>query len=194
MSEYPISSCRRCGTCCKKGGPSFHSQDKFLIRDGVILSKHLYTIRKGETVYDNVKGRLCPAESEIIKIKGRNGRWTCVFFDENKTSCEIYDNRPAECHALKCWDTREIERIYCRNRLSRKDLLSEIKGLWELIEDHESRCSYRKLRQLLRQSSENKEEIQLMLAYDREIRIVASEKGGIDPEMTDFLFGRPMKL
>ncbi|OQX19408.1 MAG: hypothetical protein BWK80_36955 [Desulfobacteraceae bacterium IS3] len=189
-----ISSCRRCGTCCKKGGPSFHSEDRFLIEDGLILSKHLYTIRKGETVHDNIKGCLCPTESEIIKIKGKHGRWTCVFFDEHENGCEIYDNRPAECRALKCWDTRDIEKIYACNRLSRKDLLSEIKGLWELIQDHESRCSYRKLRQLLKQSVENKDEIQLMLAYDKEIRAVASEKGRIDPEMTDFLFGRPMKL
>ncbi len=187
-----ISSCRRCGTCCKKGGPSFHSEDRFLIEDGLILSKHLYTIRKGETVYDNVTGRLCSAESEIIKIKGKHGRWTCVFFNEH--GCDIYDNRPIECRALKCWDTRDIEKIYACNRLSRKDLLSEIKGLWELIQDHESRCSYQKLRQLLKQSPENKDEIQLMLAYDKEIRAVASEKGRIDPEMTDFLFGRPMKL
>ena len=39
----PISECMRCGTCCKKGGPSFHHADKTLIEAGVIESKYLYT-------------------------------------------------------------------------------------------------------------------------------------------------------
>lgn len=144
-------------------------------------------------VYENVKGYLCPAESEIIKLKGKHGKQTCVFFDETRNCCEIYENRPIECRVLQCWDTREIEKIYSRNRLTRKDLLSGIKGLWELIEDHESRCSYDKFFQLLKDADGKKEEIRQMLAYDREIRLVVSEKSRISPEMTDFLFGRRMK-
>jgi Fe-S-cluster containining protein len=165
----PVQLCRRCGICCKKGGPSFHSEDKFLIEEGFILSKYLYTIRIGERVYDNVKGRLLPTDSEIIKIRGKNGTWTCVFFDERENRCDIYENRPTECRVLKCWDTREIEKIYCKNRLTRKELLSEVKGLWELIEDHESRCSHLMLNQLLKEADIRKEEIRLMLAYDKEI-------------------------
>ena len=54
MEREPISECVRCGTCCGKGGPAFHHEDKMLIEQGIILSKHLYTIRAGEPVYDNV--------------------------------------------------------------------------------------------------------------------------------------------
>jgi Fe-S-cluster containining protein len=36
-----ITKCIRCGTCCKKGGPSFHLEDKMLIEKGIILSKYL---------------------------------------------------------------------------------------------------------------------------------------------------------
>ena len=131
----PISECARCGTCCIKGGPSFHHEDKELIDKGIILSKFLYTIREGELSYDNVKECLLPAASDIIKIKGQKDSWTCAFFNENE--CTIYDNRPLECRLLTCWDTREIEKVYSKNRLTRKDLLSAVEGLWDLIEEHQ---------------------------------------------------------
>jgi len=69
-SDNSISECKRCGTCCKKGGPCFHVEDKMLIEKGVILIKYLYNIRKGESAYDNIKGCLIPVTSELIKIKG----------------------------------------------------------------------------------------------------------------------------
>ena len=50
-----------------------------LIDSGLIPAKHLYTLRKGELVNDSIRGRLLPLESEMIKIKGRNRAWTCVF-------------------------------------------------------------------------------------------------------------------
>ena len=67
----PLANCIRCGTCCKKGGPSFHQADKHLIEKGLIHSKYLYTLRKGELAYDNVKECLMPVNSDIVKIKGK---------------------------------------------------------------------------------------------------------------------------
>ena len=93
-AETAVSTCRRCGTCCKKGGPAFHQADKALIESGEIPSKYLYTIRKGEMAYDNVRRCLEPAGSDIIKIKGKGTSWTCLFFDEAQAACTIYDNRP----------------------------------------------------------------------------------------------------
>jgi Fe-S-cluster containining protein len=193
MPDIPISSCRRCGTCCKKGGPAFHHQDRNLIETGIILLKDLYTIRKGERARDNVKGGLFSVPSDIIKIKS-NGQGACVFFDGNGT-CTIYENRPSECRALKCWDTREIEAMYSENRLTREDLLSGIDGLWDLIEEHQSRCEKIEgwLNELNRgQDNEASEKISQVLQYDAHIRSLSVEKSGIDPEMTDFLFGRPL--
>ena len=118
----------RCGTCCKKGGPTFHHADKTLIEAGVIESKYLYTIRKGEMAYDNVKQCLEPVSSDVIKIKGKNESQTCIFFNEPQSVCTIYENRPTECRALKCWDTKALEGLYAKKRLTRKDLLSEIEG------------------------------------------------------------------
>lgn len=194
------TSCTRCGTCCKKGGPAFHQQDRLLIEKGIILSKDLYTIRKGEPVYDNVKEQTLSAESDIIKIRSRKGSRACIFFDETEKHCDIYDNRPLECKVMKCWDTREIERIYRQNRLTREDILGEIRGLWDLIQYHQTRCDYEKFGFLLIKDSDNGKAndmsalIDEITRYDTGFRELMAEKSGIDPEMLDFLLGRPVTV
>lgn len=195
--DYGITECRRCGTCCKKGGPCFHIEDKMLIENGIILSKYLYTIRDHELCYDNVKKSVLPSASDIIKIKAQKDSLTCIFFNEKENECTIYDNRPLECRALKCWDTREIERIYSKNRLTRKDLISTIQGLWDLIEDHNRRCSYEKLTLFIDSLKKHKNDKALrgilhIVKYDAQIRELVVQKGGLDHEMTDFIFGRPI--
>jgi Fe-S-cluster containining protein len=192
-----IPGCIRCGTCCIKGGPSFHHEDKLLIEKGIISSKYLYTIRAGELAYDNIKGKLIPASSDIIKLKGRQNSWTCIFFDQEIKGCMIYENRPVECRALKCWDTSEIEKIYSKNRLTRKDLISKVKGLWGLVEDHQSRCSYEKIRRLVAllnsdQTDGASEGILEIIQYDIHLRPLVVKRGGMGADMLDFLFGRPL--
>ena len=192
-----ISECILCGTCCEKGGPCFHIEDRMLIEKGKIPSKYLYTIRKGELAHDNVKGCLAPVDSDIIKFKGKKDGWTCIFFDEVKKGCTIYDDRPLECRALKCWDTCELEQIYANTRLTRTDLVSEVKGLWELIKEHQACCDYKKIQPLIEDlagSKHNQARRKLLeiIRYDAEIRKLVVARGGLDPEMLDFLFGRPL--
>ena len=196
-SEISISECARCGICCEKGGPCFHQEDRMLIEKGGIPSKYLYTIRKGELAHDNVKGCLTPVDSDIIKIKGKEDRWTCIFFDEIKKGCTIYDDRPLECRALKCWDTRELEQIYASTRLTRKDLVSEVKGLWGLIKDHQARCDYAEIQRLLKdltggKRNDARRKLLEIIRYDAEIRKLVVSRGGLDGDMLDFLFGRPL--
>lgn len=190
--------CSRCGTCCEKGGPAFHQEDRPLIEKGVIPSRCLFTIRQGEFAYDNVRGRLVPLESDIIKIKGREGSWTCIFFDDENKECSIYDDRPHQCRALKCWDTSELEKMYASRRLTRADLIKDIEGLWGLIQDHQKRCDYGKIIKLINDldGARNKKARQKLLEiiqYDSEIRKLVVKKGGLDSEMLDFIFGRPLK-
>jgi Fe-S-cluster containining protein len=196
-SELPVTDCKRCGICCKKGGPSFHHIDKPLIENGVIHSKYLYTLRKGEYAYDNVRACLLPVPCDIIKLKGKLNTWICVFFEPEGNVCRIYENRPLECRALKCWDTHELESIYAKNRLTRKDLVAEIKGLWELIEDHQRRCDYIKINKLVRalrgsQKSSAHRQLVEIIKYDGELRKLVVSQGGLDVEILDFLFGRPL--
>ena len=188
------TECDCCGTCCRKGGPSFHRQDRALIEAGTIPSKYLYTIRAGEPVNDNVRGQIIAAESDIIKIKGHAGSWKCFFLDEDRNHCSIYAHRPLECRALKCWDTREIERIYARERLTRRDLLSTIEGLWDLVQDHQRRCNYDTLRTLLAQrpTAETRRQLSEIMQYDDRLRRLIVAQGQMEREMLDFVFGRPL--
>ena len=77
--EISLDACKQCGTCCTKGGPSFHMEDRRLIDDGVIPGKYLFTIRKGEPAYENIQHRLVSVATDIVKIKGKPGSWECIF-------------------------------------------------------------------------------------------------------------------
>ena len=196
--EKPVSECRRCGTCCKKGGPSFHREDKALIEKGVIHSKYLYTIRKGEMAYDNVRQCLEPVSSDVIKLKGKADGWTCILFDEKQNVCTIYENRPIECRALKCWDTQALEDLYAKKHLKREDLIADIEGLWGIIKDHQARCNYETIQKLVNainsdRGSEARQKLAEIIQFDIEIRKLVVSRGGLDVEMLDFLFGRPLK-
>ncbi len=193
------TQCTRCGTCCEKGGPSFHIQDGNLIEDGTIHTRYLYTIRKGEFVHDNVQGQLKPANSDIIKIKGKSPSWECVFFQKRDKSCSIYDHRPLECRLLKCWDTRDIEAVYEKDRLTRRDILAGIEGLWELVADHEKQCAHDAINRAIRDlhgafDKQAREAIAGAIQYDSAIRELVLENGNVAPDMIDFLFGRPLTV
>ena len=196
-NQKQIQACSRCGICCTKGGPGFHDADKALIEKGVIHSRYLYTLRKGELAYDNIRQCLTPVADDVIKLKGREDSWTCIYFDEDQKACEIYDSRPLECRTLQCWNTQPLEAIYDKKRLTRKDLVSDIKGLWELICDHQKRCDYGKIQKLVdalngpAQKGVQKELIEI-IQYDTEIRKLVVSDGGLEVEMLDFLFGRPL--
>jgi Fe-S-cluster containining protein len=189
--------CRQCGTCCKKGGPAFHKEDRHLIESGVIHTRFLYTIRQGEMARDNVSGALVPVESDIIKIKGRGGTdWTCVFFDDDNHQCTIYANRPLECRALKCWDVRDIQSIYNFDRITRKDLIGDVEGLWDLVADHQQRCAYEIIGKLVSPAQKGNPDaigsIVEIVQYDQKLRPLLVAQSGIDAQMLDFLFGRPL--
>jgi len=196
-TRQTITQCKRCATCCNKGGPALHFEDAHLVVNGKILLRNLYTIRPGEPDFDNIQNRIRPADSDIIKIKSKKNSQTCVFLNESNHDCTIYAQRPVECRALKCWDTQQIERIYCINRLTRKDLLSDSKDLWNLICDHQTRCDYSKIQKILtflsnRSDERRLKELHRMIRYDQHLRSVLAEKGGMDRELMDFLFGLPL--
>lgn len=194
----PPTGCRRCGTCCLKGGPALHVEDRPLVAQGEIALRHLYTLRKGELVRDNVAGRLCPASEDIIKIRGQGQSWTCIFFDPAAKSCRIYLKRPLECRILKCWDPRELTARYDHGRLTRRDLISGVAGLWDLVMAHEQEVAYGQIRQLLSTAGpqglppDAATDLMAMVHYDASLRAVLVEKGKVKSEHLDFLFGRPL--
>ena len=199
LSAPESRCCRQCGTCCRKGGPALHRADRSLVEEGLIPAEALFSIRPGEPVQENVAGHLAYAEGDIIKIKGGDGSWCCRFLERGSNRCTIYGRRPLECRTLQCWDTRPLEALYGRDRLTRRDLLGNIAGLWELIEDHERRCDYRILRDqaaLLdarpRQPTAALAAITEMVKYDESLRRLLVENGHASEGLLDFLLGRPL--
>lgn len=197
MTDHHTDQCQRCGICCGKGGPSLHHEDRQLVDEGLIPARCLVTLRQGELARDDIRGTLAPLATELIKIKGRNGRWTCRFYDPRYRRCTIYDHRPMECRVLNCRDTREITTRYDTGRLTRQDLLATVDGLWALIDAHEKRCSYAEVDHLVRQVDGegrfNQEEAILeIIGFDAHIRQLAVEKAHMDKRMLDFIFGRAL--
>jgi Fe-S-cluster containining protein len=200
MSPAPnISQCQRCGTCCRKGGPTLHLEDQALVESGVVPLKQLFTIRQGEPAFDNVTGVIAPAVTDIIKIKGiSESSSICRYYNSATKGCGIYAQRPAECRALKCWNTNEIERLYNCRRLTRRHLLSEVNGLWDLVQDHQERCDYSHVAELAAQlkqvqpSAKFHETLLALIRYDESIRQVIRERANLDPGMLPFLFGREL--
>ncbi len=189
------TQCRRCGTCCRKGGPALHRADGPLVERGAVPLKHLYTLRKEELAWENVRGGVVPLETEIVKIKEKEGERACRYFNEAEKGCIIYENRPLECRVLKCWDTREIERIYRRERLCRQDLLSGVTGLWDLVTSHEKECGLARIRGLRPdERAADRQALSRIIAYDREMRRLVTERSNMEPEILDFLLGRPLSL
>ena len=183
--------CKRCGTCCKKGGPALHEEDLKLIDNGVITYENLYTLRIGETVLDNVKNTLIMSESEIVKIKGT----PCVFYDEAIAGCSIYASRPLECRALACWNTLSIETVYNSGRLSRRKAVRGDKILTSLIEAHASVCDYEEIARMTeayKNGASDGEDLIEKTLIDGHMRDLTAEKAGLDPALLDFLYGRPV--
>jgi Fe-S-cluster containining protein len=176
-------------------------EDRELVDSGIIPLKHLMTFRQGEPVYDNVGGSIAPAVTDIIKIKSiRQSSSDCVYYGAARKGCRIYQHRPSECTALQCWDTRKIEAIYNCRRLTRRHLLCNVRGLWDLVTHHQEHCDYAHIAELAdrirqgRQAGAAEEELLELIRFDGHLREVTLQRGNLDPGMLDFLYGRPLSF
>lgn len=185
--------CIRCGTCCLKSSPALHVQDISLIDSNTIPGNNLYTVRKDEFAWDPVKNRLINTPEEFLKINEKGS--SCVFYEEQNNSCTIYRNRPSQCSALKCWDTEGFMEIFNSPKLERKDIVDD-GVLLGLIEEHEKRCSYSLLKQLIEDINSKGEtvlkQILDILRFDHQMRPFVSGKLGLDPTHMNLYFGRPL--
>jgi len=192
--EISPPECRRCGTCCRKGGPGLHLEDLPLYVSGHLPRAALLTLRAGELVCDNVAGKIEPLAEEMVKIKSVPGG-ACVFL-ENASQCAVYLDRPAECQALFCQAPEAVAAMYSRGRLARADLIQTGGALFELIMHHEERCSQAVAAALAEAFESGDEaaggELFALVRFDEEFRAVLVERAGIDPEELPFYLGRPL--
>ncbi len=186
--------CIRCGECCTHSSPTLQVQDLPLIEEGTIARQNLFSIRRGELVWDNVIEALIIAPDEMIKIRERKGGG-CIYYHEADKACQIYERRPAQCSAMACWDPTRFVKVYNQPKLTRKDSIKN-PVLADLIRAHESKCSYeameREVRRIEREGERSIESIIQMLRFDNRLRPFISEKLDLDPKEMDFIFGRPM--
>jgi Fe-S-cluster containining protein len=190
--------CKRCGQCCRKGGPALHAQDLPLIQDGTIPLADIVTLRAGEWVFDQPGQQVVPLDGEMLKIKGRDGAWTCLYLSPESNLCGVYTSRPAECEALFCEDTAPLQAMYEKDRLRRADLLPEGHPLLELMAEHDRRCAPARMEELAKSAREGDREageaLKEMVVYDLEMRRLVPQKSGMPAELNEFLFGRPLRV
>ena len=191
------SQCKQCGTCCRKGGPVLHLEDREILRAGQIQLQHLVTIRKGEMAFSPVTDTLQATDTELIKTAGRGDDWTCCFFNEQTGGCTIYENRPLECRLLQCWDTAPVEAVIARDTLTRTDIIAPDDPLLEFITAHDQACPCSRVTTLvagLNTTSASKSilaELTELVRRDLNIRAQAVAAFDIPVAVEVFYFGRP---
>lgn len=186
--------CRKCGECCKSGGPALHREDLALIRAGKLTVRDLITIRKGELAHNPLTGKIQPATVELVKIVGSGRQWQCSFYD-NERACTIYNDRPIGCRLLKCWDTKDILNVIEKDTLTRMDILDESDPLVPLIKEHEELCPCGGLESVRdnksRLTPQQKKELETIVSSDLQYRnkVITNFKLSLREEL--FYFGRP---
>lgn len=198
MSKPELKTeCERCGTCCMKGGPALHLEDKKLLEQKFIDRGSLITVRKGEPVFflDGEKTEI--AGKEIVKLKGKSSEWTCIFYEQKSASCSMYLHRPLECILLKCWDTTELEAVVGKKLLSRFDIISQNEPVMRYIQKHERECSLEILTQvdMNNQKSVDKNVLAKLTGLvnkDLAIRSEALNHLNFTLDLELFYFGRPV--
>ncbi|MBW1988338.1 MAG: YkgJ family cysteine cluster protein [Deltaproteobacteria bacterium] len=192
-SEQNPLECRRCGDCCRAGGPALHRRDKELLASGGLLYRHLVTLRAGERVTDNVAGGIRVLGREMVKIRGRAGGAACVLFDEWAKACRLHPARPAECAALFCGDDTALRQMYEKDRLVRADLIHD-PGLLDLAREHEARFAWSRVAELAAAAEgrrEAAEELLEMVKGDEAAR-ERWVRESRDPREAAFVLGRPL--
>jgi Fe-S-cluster containining protein len=186
------TTCKKCGNCCRKGGPALHSQDLPLIQSGKIPVSALITIRKGELAHNPLTGKVQPVAVELVKIIGAGRQWDCCYYDETD-GCTIYDHRPHACRILRCWDTDEILALVEKDTLSRFDILAADDPLIPVIREHERICPCDGLEDVLagRISETLKKDLEKRVRDDIRFRSRIIADYDLKLSMELFCFGRP---
>jgi hypothetical protein len=74
-----------------------------------------------------------------------------------------------------------------------------VAGLRDLVEDHQQRCDYHIIQRLAGKpynipDKTSRTKLLEIIGFDTHIRILTTQQGGIQPALTDFLFGRPLTV
>ncbi|NTU43347.1 MAG: YkgJ family cysteine cluster protein [Nitrospirales bacterium] len=203
MKMSKRTSCVRCGNCCKGGAPALLKDDLRLFSSGIISHSDVYTLREGERVAFN-DGSSQETFLEVVKLKeDKDG--ACSFY-EGDGKCRIYEDRPYQCRAYKCWTAHEFtiptdgsEDMLIGlegNCITRKDLFKGVDLVLDVIARHDEKCSYERLASALEKAEEGNEEamedVMDILQYDASVRLFLVEKFSIPADALNLILGRPI--
>lgn len=195
--QIALRTCKRCGTCCVKGGPALHEEDLHLVMAGILRPSHLVTLRAGEIAFHPGLGTLIELEDELIRIRGKECGWTCFFYDEVGKACTIYEDRPAECRVLACWDDRAISELFLRGTIRRMDLLGNgTPVLNEIIQAYEKAVPVRLIHALVVEAGHtagDSSDLALLEEKDNAFRERMVMDLGLDENHLELWFGRSVR-
>ena len=194
--------CRRCGRCCQLGGPGLLRDDAPLLSSGAVKPEMLVCLRRGQWArQDGMGGGLARLEDEMLKLAGV-GRgphpWQCLAYAPG-AGCTIYGQRPVQCGALFCEDTRPLEALLRevpaldrRAAIALLPLSGERRQLWtELAQAHEEACDVRQYFVLLDMG--DLAAAAAMERYDAAFRQLCVERGALEAACLPFLLGQPLR-
>ena len=187
--------CIRCGQCCSSGSPALLAGEAEAVRPGGIFHHKAYTIRAGEPVVDNLAGGVALALHELIKPLDPGG--VCFFYDQGK-GCRVYDDRPAQCRALACWEEPGGATEFEGPFLDRAAAL-EGQGLkLDYAAAHQARCPSSRIVELARAALQDDKSaltgLEEMIAFDLHTRLFAKDKGHLEEDELDLVLGRPVAV
>ena len=187
--------CLECGACCANSGPTLYPGDEALFAAGDITYAHLRTLRAGEEVFSHWENRRTVLEHETVTVAPALPG-NCPLLDGKK--CSVYDRRPAQCRAQKCWDTRDTDKMMAWPGLARLDLIGEGDPVREIVEQHDRDCSPIRLRELSDGARSGDEEasraIVAMVETDGQLRRQILERDLAPEGALPFLLGRPLEM
>ncbi len=195
----PTYRCIRCGTCCAKGGPVLHADDRSILRDHPSLFEHIVVIREGELTFNPVSSAVEPAPREMLKVAGNGSSWSCYFYREEESACSIYAHRFLECRLLKCWRPSDVLAVVGRELICRFDVMNRNDPLRGVIEMQERECSLVRLTALIDEAMSGrgtKEALRILsglVEKDEAIRSYALREVGLAPQYELFALGRPLR-
>ena len=184
--------CKRCGTCCVKGGPILHGDDLPLISKKIIRPDQLIVIRLGEPAYNPITDAVEQTSCEMLKIQGKAGNWECLFYDGAQKSCSIHNDRPLECRLLQCQDPTDLLDVAGKDCLRRHDIISHDDPAISYIEAFDE-YSWEKLSTVLATlNPQSIREAEKILCTDLLLRQQAVSLLHLSLPQEFFYFGRPM--
>jgi Fe-S-cluster containining protein len=188
------TECVLCGDCCRQGSPTLHHEDLEILAREVISRRQLVTLRKGEPVYSPYEEKPVYLREERIKIREKPKTRECVFLDAEASRCTIYPDRPVQCRAQACWDPDPAREIAAQPCLTRRDLFGEAEVVLELLDEHDTRCSFDKLEgafdRLHKSGGQSIDEVIDTLAFEDHFRGFVAERLKLSEEELELFFGR----